>query len=147
MHLQQKREQALTDAMTKTESMDVNDVSSLASFELANLGASRKRPVALNDDIVPWLSWRKTTRSCELQRRSRKPSGSPGRSNSASKTPLGNREKQEQRRHQMAIARASRKDKRTSLQGSRFLGGCRKAPYCVAQTLRKEFRPLLHSLC
>ncbi|CAE7242428.1 unnamed protein product [Symbiodinium sp. CCMP2592] len=48
--IKQKREQALTDAMTKFESMDVKDVLSPALFELAKLGGSRKKPVTLKDD-------------------------------------------------------------------------------------------------
>ena len=103
--IQQKRQQALTDAMTKFESMDVKDVLSPALFELAKLGGSRKKPVTLKDDsalaflvkdnpelqekyglkIVSASAARRRTPT--PKRRPQKPSRSPGRSNSASRKP------------------------------------------------------------
>ena len=48
--VQQKREQAVLEAKSKWESMDVKDVLSPALFELAKLGGSRRKPITLNDD-------------------------------------------------------------------------------------------------
>ena len=48
--VQQKPEQAVLEAKSKWESMDVKDVLSPALFELAKLGGSRRKPITLNDD-------------------------------------------------------------------------------------------------
>ncbi|CAE7491108.1 unnamed protein product [Symbiodinium natans] len=48
--LQQKREQALLEARSKWEEMDVKDVLSPALFELKQLDAKHKRPTKIKDD-------------------------------------------------------------------------------------------------
>ena len=47
---QQKREQALTEAQAKWESMDVKDVLSPALFDLAKARAGRNQPIRVKDD-------------------------------------------------------------------------------------------------